>query len=113
MNRSDLIAKLASHYRRLTAADVEASVTVIFTAMAERLAEGGRVEIRGFGTFTANYRPPRNGRNPRTGASVFVLAKYAPHFKPGSDLRDRVAASAKREKLTAPTRVRELEVEPG
>lgn len=113
MTRSELIAKLASRYRSLTAADVEASVSVILTAIADRLAEGGRVEIRGFGTFTANYRPPRIGRNPKTAAAVAVPAKYAPHFKPGSELRVRVAASAMREKRIAPAKVRELEFEPG
>lgn len=101
MTRSQLITKLAARYRRLTASDIEVSVSVILTAMADRLAEAGRVEIRGFGTFTANYRPPRTGHNPLTGAPVSVPAKYAPHFKPGSELRDRVAAAAKRVKPTA------------
>jgi integration host factor subunit beta len=106
MTRSELIAKLASRYRSLTAADVEASVSIILTAIAEKLAEGGRVEIRGFGTFTANYRPPRIGHNPATLAPVSVPAKYAPHFKPGRELRDRVAASAKSEKPTPGTHQR-------
>ena len=113
MTRSELIAKLAARYRSLTAADVEASVSALFTAMAERLAEGGRVEIRGFGTFTANYRPPRSGRNPMTGTPVSIPAKYAPHFKAGRELRARVATAALREKRSAPAKVRELEREPG
>ena len=111
MTRSELIATIASHYPGLTAADVDASISALFTAIAERLAEGGRVEIRGFGTFTANYRPPRKGRNPMTGEVVAVSAKHVPHFKPGRELRDRVAASAKREKRIAPTKVRELALE--
>lgn len=113
MTRSELVSRLAAHYRGLTAADVGASVSALFDAMSERLAEGGRVEIRGFGTFTANYRPSRKGRNPMTGEVVAVSAKHVPHFKPGRELRDRVAASAKSEKRSAPANVRELALEPG
>ncbi len=99
MTKSDLIARLAAHYRHLTISDVAAVVSVILSAMADRLADGndGRVEIRGFGAFAANYRPPRIGRNPKTGARVPVAAKYVPHFKPGRILRDRVIASANSE----------------
>ena len=112
MTGSELIARIASHYPRLTAADVGASVSALFTAVAERLADGGRVEIRGFGTFTIYRRPPRIGRNPRSGELVSVPAKDVPHFKPGRELRNRVAASATREKRIAPATVRELEREP-
>ena len=113
MTRSELVSRLAVHYRGLTTGDVEASVSVLLTAIADRLTEGGRVEIRGFGTFTANYRPPRMGRNPMTGAVVEVPAKHVPHFKPGRELRDRVAASAIREKRSAPAKVKELALEAG
>jgi integration host factor subunit beta len=94
MIRSQLIAKIASRFPTLASKDTEAAVAVILTAISEELAtDGGRVEIRGFGTFTANYRPPRTGRNPRSGASVPVPAKYVPHFKPGRPLRERIAAA--------------------
>jgi integration host factor subunit beta len=58
--------------------------------MAQFLAEGKRIEIRGFGSFSLHYRPPRTGRNPKTGEAVSLPAKYVPHFKPGKELRDRV-----------------------
>jgi integration host factor subunit beta len=58
--------------------------------MTQSLAEGGRVEIRGFGSFALNYRPPRTGRNPKSGEKVHVPAKYVPHFKAGKELRSRV-----------------------
>ena len=58
--------------------------------MADSLARGERVELRGFGSFALNYRPARNGRNPRTGEPVKVPAKYTPHFKAGKELRERV-----------------------
>ena len=103
MTRSEFIARLASRYPGLTVKDAEAAVSVVLTAISERLADGagGRVEIRGFGAFTANYRPPRIGRNPKTAEAVPVAAKYVPHFKPGRILRDRVIASAKSEKAAA------------
>jgi len=71
-------------------------VKVILDALAETLAKGERIEIRGFGSFSLNYRPPRIGRNPKTGVKVEVPAKFVPHFKAGKELRERVdqAASA-------------------
>jgi len=101
MTKSDLIARLAAHYRHLTVNVVAAVVSVILSAIAERLSDGndGRVEIRGFGAFTANYRPPRIRRYPAAAVAVSVPAKYVPHFKPGMELRIRVAASAKSERL--------------
>ncbi len=98
MTRSEFVALLASRFPALTVKDAEASVSIILTAIAEKLATvRGRAEIRGFGTFTANYRPARIGRNPATGVAVSVPAKRVPHFKPGRELRNRVAASAKSE----------------
>ena len=94
MTRSELVARIASHFHLLTVKDAEASVSTILSAIANRLADGNRVEVRDFGTFSANYQPPRVGRNPATGAPVSVSAKYVPHFKPGRELRVRVAASA-------------------
>jgi integration host factor subunit beta len=92
MTRSELIARLAAHFPQLTAKDAELSVKAILDALSEALAKGNRIEIRGFGSFTLNYRPPRNGRNPKTGETVPVPAKRVPHFTPGKELRERVEA---------------------
>jgi len=90
MTRSDLITKLAECYPQLLAKDAELAVKVIIDTMADALASGGRIEIRGFGSFSLNYRPPRIGRNPKSGEKVQVSAKYVPHFKAGKELRERV-----------------------
>jgi integration host factor subunit beta len=90
MNRSDLIARLAERYPQLLTKDAELAVKVILDTMSSSLANGGRVEIRGFGSFSLNYRPPRVGRNPKSGEKVNVPAKYVPHFKAGKELRERV-----------------------
>lgn len=90
MTRSDLIAKLAERYSQLLAKDAELAVKVILDTMAGILARGGRIEIRGFGSFSLNYRPPRTGRNPKSGEKVQVPAKHVPHFKAGKELRERV-----------------------
>ena len=63
-------------------------------ALRVTLEKGQRAEIRGFGSFAVNYRPPRNGRNPKSGEQVSVPSKYVPHFKPGKELKDRVNAKA-------------------
>ena len=88
--RSDLIAKLAARHPQLLGKDAELSVKVILDSMAATLAQGGRIEIRGFGSFALNYRPPRLGRNPKSGDKVQVPPKYVPHFKAGKELRERV-----------------------
>jgi integration host factor subunit beta len=90
MTRSDLIAKLAEHYPQLLVKDVELAVRVVLDTMSSTLSRGGRIEIRGFGSFALNYRPPRTGRNPKSGDRVLVPAKYVPHFKAGKELRERV-----------------------
>ena len=90
MTRSDLIAKLAERYPQLLAKDAELAVKVILDTMAGILARGGRIEIRGIGSFSLNYRPPRTGRNPKSGDKVQVPAKHVPHFKAGKELRERV-----------------------
>ncbi len=90
MTRTELIQHLASSHPQYTAKDIELTIRTIFDAMSRSLAKGGRIEIRGFGSFGLNCRPPRKGRNPKTGAAVMVPAKYVPHFKPGKELRERV-----------------------
>lgn len=97
MTRSDLIARLAESYPQLLAKDAELAVKVVLDAMAGTLARGGRIEIRGFGSFALNYRPPRTGRNPKSGEKVQVPAKYVPHFKAGKELRERVDYPSKSE----------------
>ena len=90
MIRSDLISRLAELHPQLQIKDAELAVKVIVDALSSMLSKGGRVEIRGFGSFGLNYRPPRQARNPKTGSKVQVPAKYAPHFKAGKELRERV-----------------------
>jgi integration host factor subunit beta len=90
MTKSDLISRLAVRYPQLVAKDAELAVKMILDAMAKSLAEGRRIEIRGFGSFGLNYRPPRTGRNPKSGERVQVPAKHVPHFKAGKELRERV-----------------------
>ncbi len=93
MTRSELITRLAAQFPQLTAKDAELSAKAILEGMSESLARGDRIEIRGFGSFALNYRPPRNGRNPMTGETVPVPAKKVPHFTPGKELRERVEPS--------------------
>lgn len=88
--RSELIAKLASRFPQLTQADADLSVKTILDAISIRLAQGGRAEIRGFGSFSVHSRPPRLGRNPKTGERAPVPEKIVPHFKAGVELRARV-----------------------
>lgn len=90
MTRSELIQRLAEQFPQLTLKDIELTVRTILEQMSQSLAKGNRAEIRGFGSFSLNHRPPRKGRNPKTGASVAIPAKYVPHFKPGKELRERV-----------------------
>ena len=90
MTRSELIERLAGLHPQLKLIDAELGVKVILDALSNTLSNGGRVEIRGFGSFMLNYKPPRNGRNPKTGSPVKVPAKYVPHFKAGKELRERV-----------------------
>ena len=92
MTRSDLIDRLAAWPPQLTAKDVELAVKIILDALSSALAQGKRIEIRGFGSFSLNHRRPRQGRNPRTGEIVPVPAKRLPQFKAGKDLRERVTA---------------------
>jgi integration host factor subunit beta len=90
MTKSELIEQIAAKHTQLSAKDIELAVKAIISYMADVLAEGGRIEIRGFGSFSLHYRAPRTGRNPKTGEPVVLSGKYVPHFKPGKELRDRV-----------------------
>ncbi len=90
MTKSELINRLAERHRHLVTADAELAVKTMLDAMVQSLAEGKRIEIRGFGSFSLNFRPPRVGRNPKTGEKVTVAGKHVPHFKAGKELRDRV-----------------------
>ncbi len=90
MIRSELLKKLENENPELKAEEVEKIVDIFFNQIIERLADGGRVELRGFGAFSTRERAPRKGRNPRTGESVDVPAKRAPYFKPGKEVRLRL-----------------------
>lgn len=97
MTKSELIDRITARQTQLSPRDVELAVKTVIEEMANRLADGGRIEIRGFGSFSLHFRAPRVGRNPKTGASVELHGKYVPHFKPGKELRERVNASLYRE----------------
>ena len=92
MTRSDLGTRLAARFSQLTQRDTEFAVKTMLEAMADALARGHRIEIRGFGSFSITRRPPRLGRNPRSGAQVLIPEKMVPHFKPGKALREEVDA---------------------
>jgi integration host factor subunit beta len=93
MTKSDLIERLTSKHFQLSVKEVEDSVKETLTLMASSLAQGERIEVRGFGSFSLHYRAPRVGRNPKTGDRVELDGKYVPHFKPGKALRERVNAA--------------------
>lgn len=97
MTKSELIEKIAAVQSQLSSKDVELAVKMILDHMAEALATGERIEIRGFGSFSLHYRAARTGRNPKTGEKVELAGKYVPHFKPGKELRDRVNAGLQAE----------------
>lgn len=92
MIRSELVEKIADANPHLTLRDAERIVATILESIADTLAAGGRVELRGFGAFSTRQRSQRTGRNPRTGAAVPVAQKRVPHFKPGKELRERLNA---------------------
>lgn len=94
MTKSELIERLSARNPRLAARDADEAVKTILDAMTAALATGSRIEIRGFGSFSLNFRPPRVGRNPKSGDRVEVPAKHVPHFKAGKELRERVDALA-------------------
>ncbi len=97
LTKSELIERIVAKQTLLTAKDVELAVKTIVEQMSETLSTGGRIEIRGFGSFSLHYREPRVGRNPKTGEAVTLAGKYVPHFKPGKELKDRVNESLQEE----------------
>lgn len=96
MTKSELIEVIAKRQSHLAYRDVELAVKCMIEQMGQALASGERIEIRGFGSFSLHYRPPRLGRNPKTGDSVALAGKHVPHFKPGKELRERVDESRTR-----------------
>ncbi len=92
MTKSELIEILSQRQRHLKLDDVDMAVRALLEMMSASLANGGRIEVRGFGSFSLHYRPPRTGRNPKTGDAVVLSGKHVPHFKPGKELRERVSA---------------------
>src|SRR6195256_3225014 len=92
MTRSDLVARLAEPFTQINVRDTEFAVKTMLDAMSDALARGHRIEIRGFGSFSISRRPPRVGRNPRSGEQVVIPEKLVPPFKPGKALRESVDA---------------------
>ncbi len=90
MTKSELIEAIAQKQKQLAQKDIDLAVKTLLEQMAHSLSTGERIEIRGFGSFSLHFRPPRTGRNPKTGDAVSLPAKHVPHFKPGKELRDRV-----------------------
>lgn len=90
MTKSELIELIAAKQSHLPAKDVELAVKQILEIMSDALAQGQRIEIRGFGSFSLHFRPPRQGRNPKTGETVSVPAKRIPYFKPGKELKELI-----------------------
>ena len=98
MTKSELIEKIGVTQAQLPVRDIELAVKTMIEHMSQTLAQGRRIEIRGFGSFSLHYRAPRIGRNPKTGESVGLSGKYVPHFKPGKNLRERVNAGMLRDR---------------
>ncbi|MEN8217545.1 MAG: integration host factor subunit beta [Pseudomonadota bacterium] len=96
MTKSELIEAIALKHTQLSQKDLDLSVKTLLEQMAQSLEKRERIEIRGFGSFSLRRRPPRIGRNPKTGEPVALLEKYVPHFKPGKELRERVNKKPRR-----------------
>jgi integration host factor subunit beta len=91
--KSQLIAAISKELPHLPEKDIALAVNSIIEQMSDVLSNGGRIEIRGFGSFSLHYRPPRKAHNPKTGEKLVTSAKYAVHFKPGKELREKVNAN--------------------
>ena len=104
MNKSELIKRMSDKLDQLSARDVDLAVHTLIEIMSESLANGGRIEIRGFGTFSNHFRKPRTVRNPKTGeVGIHKPGKFVPHFKPGKELRRRVDESRKLDPAEPPS----------
>lgn len=88
--KSQLIGELSKQFPHLPEKDIALAVNHIIEYMSKVLSEGGRIEIRGFGSFNLHFRPPRRAHNPKTGEKLITNPKYAAHFKPGKELREKV-----------------------
>jgi len=97
ITKSELIEKIAQKQGHLQHKDIELSVKSMIEQMSHALSSGERIEIRGFGSFSLHFRPPRVGRNPKSGENVTLTEKYVPHFKPGKELRERVNNGLKKD----------------
>lgn len=97
MTKSELMELLAQKQTQLAYKDIELAVKTMIEQMTQSLSGGNRIEIRGFGSFSLHFRPPRMGRNPKTGDPVPLNGKHVPHFKPGKELRERVNAAMQNE----------------
>ncbi len=97
MTKSELIESLAQEQTQLSPRDIELAVQAMLECITQSLAQGRRVEVRGFGSFSLHYRSARIGRNPKTGESVSLPAKHVPYFKPSKRLRERVDRPASKE----------------
>ena len=97
ITKSELIEKIAQKQGHLQHKDIELSVKSMIEQMSHALSSGERIEIRGFGSFSLHFRPPRIGRNPKSGENVMLTEKYVPHFKPGKELRERVNNGLKKD----------------
>lgn len=93
MIKSELISTLTAKQSHIPEKDIATSVNLLIEYMSDALGSGQRIEIRGFGSFSLHYRPPRNAHNPKTGDRVVTKSKYSPHFKPGKELRERIDLS--------------------
>lgn len=101
MTRSELIRALADKQSHLSYKEIEAIVKYVFDLMSKALSDEERIEIRGFGSFSLRYRASRLARNPKTGERLNTESKYAAHFKPGKELKERVNASAQHHAIIA------------
>ncbi len=108
MIKSELVEVVAARHPHLYRSDIDRIVGTVLDDIAEVLAEGGRAELRGFGAFSVRHRPPRSGRNPRSGTAVFVEEKWVPFFRPGKELRDRLNPPGKVENDGVSRTVQEL-----
>lgn len=90
MVKSELVVRIVGKFQQLPEKDIELSINQILEHMSETLEKNDRIEVRGFGSFSLHYRPSRNAHNPRTGEKVVTIHKYAPYFKPGKQIRERI-----------------------